>query len=221
MQTKGTTRIPRWSCRILSVPRIEIVQNPIVFATGDWTYALSSYGGNGGTRSYFPSSSTADGVFHTTGPASEPKPNQAAVRPENITDGLSHTLLFGERSHYDPNYKSFNAAGWGELLDQWGWWAASTDRKMIGHVTMSGYVPINFQLPFSYANRAGQNSSGRHLRRVSGHVGGHANLRFGSCHPGGANFCFADGSVQFLVSATDLAVLQALCTRANSDNTNL
>ncbi len=141
----------------LVCPSDQIAQNPIVSVTGNWTYALSSYGGNGGTRSYFPTSSTADGVFHTTGPASEPTPNQTAVGPEDITDGLSHTLLFGERSHYDPNYKSFNAAGWGDLLDQWGWWAASTDRKMIGHVTMSGYVPINYQLPFSYANRAGQN----------------------------------------------------------------
>ena len=42
---------------------------------------------------------------------------------------------------------SINGAG-GEL---------TTDREMIGHVTMSGYVPINFQLPFSYANRTGQN----------------------------------------------------------------
>ena len=140
----------------LVCPSDEIVQNPIDYTSRGWTYALTSYGGNGGTRSYFPSSSTADGIFHTTGPASEPSPNQAAVKPKDISKGLSHTLLFGERSHRDPNYKSFNDAGWGEFLDQWGWWGASTDRKMIGHVTMSGFVPINYQLPFSYANRAGQ-----------------------------------------------------------------
>ena len=97
----------------LVCPSDEIVQNPIVFTGQNWTYALTSYGGNGGTRSYFPPSSTTDGVFHTTGPASEPTPNQTAVRPDDIRDGLSQTLLFGERSHHDPNYKSFNDAGWG------------------------------------------------------------------------------------------------------------
>ena len=204
----------------LVCPSDEIGQNPIVFATWNWVYALSSYGGNGGTRSYFPTSSTADGVFHTTGPASEPAPNQAAIRPQDITDGLSHTLLFGERSHYDPNYKSFNAAGWGELLDQWGWWAASTDRKMIGHVTMSGFVPINYQLPFSYGGRAGQSPPADTYAQFQATYVDMRICAFGSCHPGGANFCYADGSVQYLASETNLALLQALCTRAKSDNTN-
>ncbi len=202
----------------LVCPSDEIVQNPIVFATGNWTYALGSYGGNGGTRSYFTTSATVDGVFHATGPASEPNPNQAAVRPENITDGLSHTLLFGERSHHDPNYKSFNAAGWGELLDQWGWWAASTDRKMIGHVTMSGYVPINYQLPFSYSNRAGQNPPADSFAQFQATYVDMRICAFGSCHPGGANFCFADGNGQFLATETELSLLQALCTRAKGDN---
>jgi prepilin-type processing-associated H-X9-DG protein len=41
---------------------------------------------------------------------------------------------------------------------------------------------------------------------------------FGSCHPGGANFCFADGSGQFLASDTELDLLRALCTRADGDD---
>jgi prepilin-type N-terminal cleavage/methylation domain-containing protein/prepilin-type processing-associated H-X9-DG protein len=203
----------------LVCPSDEIYQNPIVFINHGWNYGLTSYGGNGGTRSYFSPSATADGVFHTTGPASEPVPNQAAVKPENITDGLSHTLLFGERSHHDPNYKSFNDAGWGELLDQWGWWGASTDRKMIGHVTMSGFVPINYQLPFSYDNRAGQTPPADTFAQFTATYVDMRLCAFGSCHPGGANFCFADGNVQFLASETDLAMLRALCTRAKSDNT--
>ena len=203
----------------LVCPSDEIVQNPIVYTSRSWTYALSSYGGNGGTRSYFPSAATADGMFHTTGPASEPAANQGAVRPQDVTDGLSHTLLFGERSHQDPNYKSFNAAGWGELLDQWGWWAASTDRKMIGHVTMSGFVPINYQLPFSYANRAGQDPPADTYAEFQATYVDMRICAYGSCHPGGADFCFADGAVQFLATETNLALLQGLCTRAKGDPT--
>jgi prepilin-type processing-associated H-X9-DG protein len=43
---------------------------------------------------------------------------------------------------------------------------------------------------------------------------------YGSEHPGGANFCFADGSTRFLVSGTDMIVLQALSTRAAADVAN-
>ena len=39
-----------------------------------------------------------------------------------------------------------------------------------------------------------------------------------SRHPGGANVLMADGSVRFLHSDTDRAVVQALCTRDASDN---
>ena len=140
---------------MLVCPSDDISQNPIVMASRSWVYALTSYGGNGGLRSYFPMQSTADGIFHTTGEASEPKTYQRPVRPKDVTDGLSKTILFGERSHSDPNYKSFNDVNWGEPLDQQGWWGASTSRKMIGHVTLSAYAPINYRLPFSYDGRAG------------------------------------------------------------------
>jgi prepilin-type processing-associated H-X9-DG protein len=36
---------------------------------------------------------------------------------------------------------------------------------------------------------------------------------WGSNHPGGANFAFADGSVRFLSGGTSQVVLQALSTR--------
>ena len=90
---------------------------------------------------------------------------------------------------------------------------------MIGHVTMSGYAPINYKLPFSYANRGGQTPPADGYAEFQATYVDMRVCAFGSCHPGGANFCFADGSGQFLESATDLATLQALCTRANSDNT--
>ncbi len=201
---------------MLVCPSDAIDQNPIVMTSRDWVYALTSYGGNGGTRSYFPTQSTADGIFHTTGEASEPKTYQRPVRPQDVTDGLSRTILFGERSHSDPNYKTFNDQLWGEPLDQQGWWGASTSRKMVGHVALSAYAPINYQLPFSYSGRAGQNPSADSFSNFQYYV----DLRicaFGSGHPEGANFSFADGSGRFLETATDIGVLQSLATRAAGD----
>lgn len=194
----------------------EIPQNPIAVDDRGWSYALTSYGGNGGTRSYFPSQATADGMFHTTGEASEPKQHQTPVRPRHVTDGLSKTILFGERSHTDANYQTFNDAGWGEPLDEWGWWAASTSRKMIGHVTMSAHAPLNYRLPFTYDDRGGQTPPAGSYSAFAHY----ATLRicaYGSNHPGGANFAFADGSVRFLRTETDAATLGALSTRAAGD----
>jgi prepilin-type processing-associated H-X9-DG protein len=43
---------------------------------------------------------------------------------------------------------------------------------------------------------------------------------FGSQHTGGANFCFADGSVRFIGNSVPLATLQALTTRAGGEVIN-
>lgn len=191
-------------------------QNPTVMAQRDWHYALGSYGGNGGSRSYFPPQATADGLFHSTGEASEPVQGQVAVNPRDVLDGLSNTIAFGERSHHDPNYQSFNDAGWGELLHEWGWWGASTSRKMIGHVTLSAYAPLNYRLPFSFEARGGQSPPADAFAQFQHYV----DLRiaaYGSNHPGGANFCFADGSLRFLTDETDQQVLLAASTRAGAE----
>ena len=39
------------------------------------------------------------------------------------------------------------------------WWGASGSRKMIGHVTLSSFVTINYRQPFDYASRGGRTRS--------------------------------------------------------------
>lgn len=199
---------------LLVCPSDDLPSNPVESTDHNWTYALTSYGGNGGTRSFMPERATADGMFHTVGEASQPKQNQRAVLPREVTDGWSKTLLFGERSHVDANYATFNAAGWGEPLTEWGWWGASTSRKMIGHVTMSAFVPINFRLPFSHDQRNGQSPPANSFAAFDREWDDRRMCAFGSEHPDGANFSMADGSVRFLASETDLDTLQAMSTRA-------
>jgi prepilin-type processing-associated H-X9-DG protein len=213
---KGLESIAATVLPVLVCPSDEIPENPITTAARTWTYALTSYGGSGGTRSFFPLKSTADGIFFTTGAASEPQREQRPVAPRDVTDGLSNTLFFGERSHYDANFATFNQFGWGEPLAQFGWWGASGSRKMIGHVTMSAYAPINYRLPFSYDARSGQTPPADSFSAFE-HYSDLRVCAFGSEHVGGANFCFADGSLRYLVTETDLDALRAMSTRAGDE----
>lgn len=189
----------------LLCPSDDVPQNPATAQPHGWRQALTSYGGNGGTRSHFAAQATVDGMFHTTGEASEPRPGQKPVRPAQVTDGLSHTLLFGERSHSDPHLEAQVAARGGDSLATWGWWAPSGSRKMIGHVAMGTSVPINYEIP-SDASAADFAELAEHRLTA-----------YGSAHPGGANFGVGDGSVQYLSDELSHEVLQALGTRAGSD----
>jgi len=180
-------------------------------------HAMTSYGGNGGTRSYYPTDARADGVFFTTGTASAPVANQKPVTIEQITDGSSNTLLFGERNHSDVNYDSFSTGvGWVDPIEEWGWWAPIGGYDGIGDVTLSTAVPINYHLTFSFATRKTANPPANSQTAMY-HYEDLRLCAFGSSHPAGANFAFADGAVRYLPETTDLSVLQALSTRAGGE----
>jgi prepilin-type N-terminal cleavage/methylation domain-containing protein/prepilin-type processing-associated H-X9-DG protein len=172
------------------------------FQAAPWTwgfYGMSSYGGNAGKRSVWwgPGPTypllTRDGVFYL----------DSSVRIEDITDGASSTLLFGERYHRDPQFDLSQPVVWPGIasMAQLGRWATIGAPGAFGNVLLSAAVPINYQTP-----------PGGDLSTVANRM-----CAFGSGHPGGANFAFADGSVRFLSETTPLATLQALSTRAGGE----
>jgi prepilin-type N-terminal cleavage/methylation domain-containing protein/prepilin-type processing-associated H-X9-DG protein len=160
-------------------------------------YAMTSYGGNAGRRSFHPGDPpafprmTRDGIFFL----------DSCVRLTDVKDGTSTTFLFGERFHHDPEHDRRNPIffpGNGPLASfgKWGFVA-----KGIGNVTLSTPAPINYRVPPGGDYSAVEDRNGA----------------FGSGHPGGANFAFADGSVRFLGDRTPLPTLQALSTRAGGE----
>jgi prepilin-type N-terminal cleavage/methylation domain-containing protein/prepilin-type processing-associated H-X9-DG protein len=186
------------SATILSMllcPSDQIRKNPTVI-DGRY-YGVSSYGGNGGTRSTHPKKATCDGIFYTTGPASEPEPNQKPVKLSMVMDGTSQTILFGERNHFDRNFETFAAVGWVDSLDLFGTWAAIGGRKNIADVTMSAYTVINYEIPFDYANLGSASPPASSASDFEVYEDRRESA-FGSRHPGGANFALTDGSVRFL-----------------------
>jgi prepilin-type N-terminal cleavage/methylation domain-containing protein/prepilin-type processing-associated H-X9-DG protein len=166
---------------------------------GTYYFGLSSYGGNGGTApAYYKTPESGqgnnrqDGIFNIN----------SRIRIADVTDGASNTFLFGERYHLDRNYANLTPRG--SPLDSVGAWAwanvNSTEDHLLG---ADGTTPMNWTVP------PGVTDNAHPLYGVSDE-----RLRtFGSGHPGGANFCFADGSCRFLSDNTPPAVLNLLCVR--------
>jgi len=200
----------------LVCPDDPIPVNPVKH--GGTSYGLTSYGGCGGTRSFRYDSPDlkADGIFFETGLYSRPAAYQKPVRIKDIADGTSHTLMFAERNHIDRNFDSFALQGWEQTLGEYGFWTGSCGSYALADVTLSSFAPINYQFYVSYESRADGNppiNSTSDFRY-------YADMRlcaFGSRHPYGANFMFADCSGYFLTNDTDLDVLRALSTRAGKE----
>jgi prepilin-type N-terminal cleavage/methylation domain-containing protein/prepilin-type processing-associated H-X9-DG protein len=218
--------------RVLLCPADANIDNPQDRGDG-LSVGMTSYGGNGGTRSMLPQNASADGIFHETGKLSRPKPGQKPVRIVEVTDGTTNTFLFGERVHGDRNWNTWPPAPFVPppnppvaYIDFYGVWAPSGDHA-IADVTMSGYASINFGTPVSWSPPPplppplitpppppvpwGDFLPYYELRLSA----------FGSGHSGGANFCLADGSVRFVSQAISLSTLQAHCTRAGGEVASL
>jgi prepilin-type N-terminal cleavage/methylation domain-containing protein/prepilin-type processing-associated H-X9-DG protein len=196
----------------LVCPDDPIPVNPVKH--GSTSYGLTSYGGCGGTRSFRYDSLDlkADGIFFETGQYSRPAAYQKPVQIKDITDGTSHTLMFGERSHLDRIFDSFALQGWEQTLGEYGFWTGSCGRYALADVTLSSFAPINYQ--FSMASNSGTDDNQQTSFRY------HADMRlcaFGSRHPNGANFMYADGSGNYLTNDIDLNLLRALSTRAGKE----
>jgi prepilin-type N-terminal cleavage/methylation domain-containing protein/prepilin-type processing-associated H-X9-DG protein len=162
-------------------------------------YGMSSYGGNAGKRSVNPGPPpdfpgiTRDGIFFL----------DSSVRLSHVTDGSSHTLLFGERFHHDPefDFRQPDVSPGKAPMAELGKWSFVVGVGAMAHVTLHTAAKINLQTPPG-------------ADRLDDRV-----CAYGSGHPGGANFTFADGSARFVAEDLPLEQLQALSTRAGEEVT--
>src|SRR5262249_5179084 len=113
--------------QIFLCPSDLLSQRVSTFTSGGVVYyfGMNSYGGNGGTRSWYVGNMTNDGVFYIN----------SQVRIAGITDGTSNTLLFGERYHFDPAYTTIGTLG------GWAWANFNAPQDYL----LSSPVPINFR----------------------------------------------------------------------------
>lgn len=169
--------LPLFACP--SDPRVASAQ----FIKTGAPRGLTSYIGVDGT-----SAARADGLLFMG----------SKIANNDIRDGLSHTLLIGERPPSADYVLGWWYAGWGLNKDGEGDSVLGVRTQNLG----SPYVRDCPPGPFAFTR--GQ---------VSDQCSA---LHFWSLHSGGAHFAFADGSVRFLSYSAD-SVLPALATRAGGE----
>jgi prepilin-type processing-associated H-X9-DG protein len=140
--------------------------------------AFTSYLGVEGTNQF-----TTDGVLYL----------DSRVRFADVTDGLSATLMFGERPPNTDGLLGWWYAGWGQSQDG--------SAEMVLGVREKNYFIYGATCPQGPYHYGPGNPSNRCDV-----------FHFWSLHPGGANFAFADGSVRFLSYSAD-PIMPALATR--------
>ena len=131
-----------------------------------------------------------DGVLH----------KNSKTRWADVTDGVSQTLLVGER----PPPADFAR----------GWWYAGYGQDGYGSTnSIIGVWEVLVQFPLGGGPCGG---SPQHYRPPAGHGDPCNAYHLWSYHPGGANFLFCDGSVRFVPYSAD-ALLPALATRGGGE----
>jgi prepilin-type N-terminal cleavage/methylation domain-containing protein/prepilin-type processing-associated H-X9-DG protein len=111
---------------------------------------------------------------------------------EKITDGLSNTLLVGEKHVRE-----------GEL----GWAADGDDAYYSGYSYSSAQRSAGWYI----------DSNGRQNRPLMPMTGAASTFRFGSWHAGICNFVFCDGSVHSLPNNIDIDILRRLAVRNDGE----
>ncbi|HSQ58349.1 MAG TPA: DUF1559 domain-containing protein [Gemmata sp.] len=209
------------------------VDRPITLING--VYALTTYGGNGGTRPFPPDISPCDGVFFVTGTGSLSKAGRVGVQITHILDGSSNTLLFGERIVEDPNLDTFVAAqSYPEQVFDvpptpplqptacYMVWGPPPSPNASGGL-IGTLATVNFGYghawspPVSLIPNEPPPKPDTIYWSQFGPIWWARLSAIGSRHPGGANIALADGSVRFLRESIPLPTLQALSTRAGGE----
>jgi prepilin-type N-terminal cleavage/methylation domain-containing protein/prepilin-type processing-associated H-X9-DG protein len=156
--------------------------------------APSCYFGVAGTNALFQSLTAADCLsFDNNGLRPQIQSGvlfgNSSIRVADVTDGLSNTLMLGERG----------------VVGQFGRWGGP------GEFYQCPWGLADVVLPGTMAN---QGFSGG-IRAKDGTR--HDRYSWWSYHSGGVNFLLADGSLRFRSSSTDVSIQTAMSTRSGSE----
>ena len=199
--------------------------NDEVFKVTDPSRGVSTYGGNAGTKGYPSFRATNDGMFGYATAS-----NRNAVRLTDATDGLSNTILFGERIVGDPNLDSFMNAPIApapsppfSTLSSYAAWAGNFGPNAGAGTLLSAGRSLNYGHPTPYIPPVQPPFP---LPPIPPPIipwpafsilVWDRTTAYGSRHTGGVNLALGDASVRFARSSLDIYVLQCLSTRGGGE----
>jgi prepilin-type N-terminal cleavage/methylation domain-containing protein/prepilin-type processing-associated H-X9-DG protein len=157
------------------------------------TVALTSFLGVTGISNVpFGKATSSEGLFFM----------ESHVRFAEVTDGLSNTLMVGERPPSE------------DMI--FGWWFAGEGQR---YTTGSGDVVLGVNDPnvtYSHCTPYGENAG--YYQFSPGSLTNNCDqFHFWSLHAGGANFMFADASVHFFSYSVGNDVMRAMATRSGGE----
>jgi prepilin-type N-terminal cleavage/methylation domain-containing protein/prepilin-type processing-associated H-X9-DG protein len=159
---------------------------------GPFRFGPNSYFGNAGRISWYYTNQTRDGVLFYN----------SKIGFNHLSDGSSNIMLLGERYSKEDLWKDFtNRRGWG-------WSGRSSGQDYLCGMDET----INYQLDESTTFRGnGDPDYDFQNWKLNSYSSG---------HPGGANFGFCDGSVQFFNENISIIDLQQFAIRNDGEIVN-
>ena len=203
---------------ILICPSAGINQNPVTF--GSLALGVTTYGGNGGTTSFPSFQATNDGIFSYV----------TQVSIDNVIDGTSNTLMFGERIIGDNNLDTYLSAPFTatpfpplQPIAEFSAWASQSGPNMGGGLLLDGTALMNTTYPTGWSPPPVPPPPLPPPMPVPvdwatfSIAAWNRLCAYGSKHPNGCNFAFTDGSVRSISVSAASTVLLPLSTRAGNE----
>jgi prepilin-type N-terminal cleavage/methylation domain-containing protein/prepilin-type processing-associated H-X9-DG protein len=125
------------------------------------------------------------------------------IRMADVTDGLTNTLMLGEGLVEQMEFQRFG--------NSWGW--AGYNSVSQGQTIQPINWPIDGRKIGTTWSNCSSSCTALGVNPANCIWNWHVTWGFKSNHPGGANFCFGDGSVRFLQQNIDMRTYQYLGCR--------